>query len=270
VRLRRDTVLTIVFCVAACAIWAGLLNEPLPLLFVSIFTGKIAADNQNQQIWDWVLGGRVTDWLLVTVGILQFRVYRQQAAILRRQSETLPRLERAYLYVRVTEPGINIVENGIRCETIKFSIENLGNTPAQLTRIAFIVDTAKHGTIIKPIDPTAVGGRELTTGTVVARGMPHAESENLRAKLGFFTPKSIKILSGHQTAWLTGFVRYIDVFDQHRIEGFTLVFDTTFNVWVRRGDNRLYNYSRTENAKDIPKPGEPPDAAPDQETSPVA
>ena len=160
-------------------------------------------------------------------------------------------LERPIVFGGVSKPGLNIVSTGLERSHLELSIYNHGRTMARLRRIEWKVCLAEKETIPPPIDPSAIGGRELPPGTVCVSGDPYSESENLSFKWDMDTVE--KIASGELSVWVIGFVRYDDVFQHHLISGFTQVFDPIGSRFVRRG-SVVYNYERPERSKDIPSP----------------
>lgn len=158
-------------------------------------------------------------------------------------------LERPIVYGGVSEPGLAVEGSDLKRSQLELSIYNHGRTMARLRRIEWDVRLAPKGSIAPPINPAAVGGRELPPGTVCVSGDPFGESENLFAKWDMDTVG--KIASGELSVWIIGFVRYDDVFQRHHISGFTQVFDPIGGRFVRRG-SEVYNYERTERSKDIP------------------
>jgi hypothetical protein len=164
-------------------------------------------------------------------------------------------LERPFLYVNVSRPGIEIVVSpagAARVQTGVMTIDffNCGRTTANLTRIEYLVGTAPRGGIIPPIDPKTVGGREVPYGTISFSNDPYSEDVNLR--LGFWEERD-DIAALRLSVWVTGFARYRDIFGAYYITGFTQVFDPVGQRFVRRGNNR-YNYGRQEKAEEIPPP----------------
>jgi hypothetical protein len=160
-------------------------------------------------------------------------------------------LERPIVYGGVSKPGLAVDASGLQRSQLELSIYNHGRTIARLRRIEWDVRAALKGSIAPPIDPSKVGGRELTPGTVCVSGDPFGESENLFAKWDMDTVG--KIAAGELSVWVVGFVRYDDVFKRHHISGFTQVFDPLGGRFVRRGSD-VYNYERSERSKDIPPP----------------
>ncbi len=83
---------------------------------------KISYNYEYQQIGDWILSmGAVTDWLLVAVGILQWRVYRQTAVILREQTAILNRqsnISKWQTDIQVSAQRPNIFVKGIDIKKI--------------------------------------------------------------------------------------------------------------------------------------------------------
>ena len=160
-------------------------------------------------------------------------------------------LERPIVYGGVSRPGLTVEGSELKRSQLELSIYNHGRTMARLRRIEWDVRVAPKGSIAPPIDPSAVGGRELPPGTVCVSGDPFGESENLLAKWDMDTVG--KTASGYLSVWIVGFVRYDDVFQRHHISGFTQVFDPVGGRFARRGSD-IYNYGRTERSNDIPPP----------------
>jgi hypothetical protein len=181
---------------------------------------------------------------------------RDMRASIKVAERALTELERAFVYAQVTEPGLkpasasfkpgNTFERG----EFEISFLNYGRTPAELTRIEYLLKTAPHGCIVPRIDPKTVGGRELPVGAVCARDFVYAETENLRLS---FIDEEEDIAAGRQTVWVVGFIRYKDIFDAHYITGFCQALDLYNRRFVIRGDSG-YNYAYAEDPNQIPPP----------------
>jgi hypothetical protein len=197
----------------------------------------------------------------LTLGViaLQLRVYWRQANIMDTQTQILKKqqsitvgLERPYVYGLVSTPGLAIEPRPgrpqLRGSTLELSIYNYGKTPANLTRIEHRISVAQTGGIAPPIDPSVVGGRELPVGTIAVSEKPYIESENLML---CFLEESSDIVELKKSVWIVGFVRYSDIFGDHYITGFTLVFDPIGRRFTQRGSEQ-YNYARKEDPKTIP------------------
>lgn len=182
---------------------------------------------------------------------------RATAEIARR---ALTELERPFVYAVVTRVSIGISRIHSAGQTVvqlnlggfELSFFNFGRSPANLTRLEYEIRTAKRGGIADPIDPKTVGGRELPVGTVSAPDHPYSESTEL-AKVGDLRARSDAIATGDETIWVTGFVRYNDIFGSNYITGFNLAYDFVGEQFVARGDQK-YNYARTEKLEEIPEP----------------
>ena len=87
-------------------------------------------------------------------------------------------------------------------------------------------------------------------GTVSSHGCDYLEDENVRYR--FFSEEE-GIIEGEPSIWLTGFVRYADIFGGHYITGFNQAFDTFRGRFVARG-GQAYNYTRNEKPDEIPAP----------------
>jgi hypothetical protein len=163
----------------------------------------------------------------------------------------LEELERPFITAVVTDAGFrNVFGTGLDRGRFELTLRNVGRTPATLTRIEYNLVLARHGGIADPVNPSAIGGRELPVGTITAPDHPYSEGTNLR--LAFLEDED-DIVEGRQSVWLIGFARCTDIFSAHYIIGFTQVFDFQISRFVSRGDQR-YNYARRERPKKIPKP----------------
>ena len=166
----------------------------------------------------------------------------------------LTELERPFLYIEVSEPGMSFHDlsgaEGFTTGVLELSFFNYGRTPAHLTRIAYEIDTAPRGSIVPAIDARTVGGREVPYGTVSVAEGPYTERENLRLK---FWNEREEIERFEKSVWITGFARYRDIFGNHYITGFTQVFAFVGERFVRRGGEQ-YNYGRSEKAEEVPPP----------------
>lgn len=190
---------------------------------------------------------------------LQWVVMGVQTVFIGRSTRTTERalteLERPIVYGSVKNAGFAIagpLGNGndlVRSET-SVCIYNFGRTLARLRRIQWDIALSPSGSIVPPLNPSVVGGRELPVGTVCANGDPYTESLNTRL---LFFDEADQILRGGQSIWVTGFIRYDDIFGRHLISGFALVFDRIGGRFVRRGGGD-YNYEREEKGENIPPP----------------
>ena len=163
---------------------------------------------------------------------------------------SLTELERPYVYGAVTDPGLDASGVILKRSVFKLCIYNFGRTPANLTRLEYVLSSALHGSISSSIDPNVVGGRELPVGTIAANNDPFFETTNM---FPMFIEQSDDIMAHKQSVWVVGFVRYADIFGDHYITGFTHVFDPLGRSFVRRGGEK-YNYTRKEEPSKIPSP----------------
>jgi hypothetical protein len=220
-----------------------------------VSASEIAPDHEYQQIGEWILSSAVTDWLLVAVGILSWRVYSQQAVILRdqrdilrRQGETLPAVERANIIP--TAP----IATGMLPDsreslfvdlppipafmTIKFG--NFGKTPGI---IKIIRGEIILGDII-PREPIFTYSEPMVVHIVTRVGTQTAD-----IPIHFSRPlsetESVNFQRSKLPAHLFGYVQYTNIFDQVCTTGFCFrvyrIGDTT-EADLQGGDE--YNYQR--------------------------
>jgi hypothetical protein len=188
----------------------------------------------------------------VGVGVFQWLTYCRQARIMESQQNLTVDLQRPYVYGRVTKTGLtpttSFFGENLQRGILELCVDNIGTTPANLTRIEWGIFTAPTGDIPAPIDSASVGGRELPVGTIAVKGEPYFEQEKLALR---FIEEQKDIMEFKRSVWVIGFVRYSDIFGKNHISGFAHALDLIHERFVRRGGDR-YNYAREENASDIP------------------
>jgi hypothetical protein len=168
-------------------------------------------------------------------------------------SRALTELERPYVVVEVTEPGINVDMQGnfsFVGSQPRWEAFNFGRTPAILLDRLTNWFVEADGSMPYPIDPLKQRGPQFPVGCVTAADHPFGETHNYMADL----PRVQDILaSGAWQKWrifFAGYVRYGDFLGGVYVTGFCLMFDYLGRRFVRRGGD-AYNYTRTET-----KPGE--------------
>jgi hypothetical protein len=162
----------------------------------------------------------------------------------------LTELERPYVYVDVIDAtgesndGYPLAQQGI-VGIYRVEVHNFGRTPANLTRIAYDADLSPWDGIVPPVDPAKVGGAELPVGVVAVADRPYSETVG--------TDITVIQMDHNESCWVSGFVRYRDIFGKNHITGFARVFHPRSGKFSAVGGPD-HNYSRTENAEDIPTP----------------
>lgn len=174
------------------------------------------------------------------------------------QAETarmaLKDLERPIVYVRASYPSSLIPaptsENPLAIvRRININCSNYGRTPANITRIEYVVLQTESGQTPPYTDPLKIGGRELPVGVISANGDPYEEGENIIPDLDEIPKGGRNTISW----WVIGFVRYSDIFRGHYITGFCMVYDRIGRRFVIRGSDK-HNYAHAENPDKIPNP----------------
>jgi hypothetical protein len=210
------------------------------------------ADNGNDHSLEKGWSLYVVPGLTLLLLAAQVRIYWRQRELMAQQADIMQAgldMERPHVYGAVSKPGLKVIlGTGLERSALELCIYNFGRTPALLTRLEYTISMAQHGGIAPAIDPNIVGGRELPVGTVAVSRDPYFESTNLRIE--FFDVEDA-IVESKQSVWIVGFVRYADIFGNHYISGFGLVFDPIGGRFVRRGDEK-YNYARKEETSSIP------------------
>lgn len=227
---------------------------------------QVEANQQtNQEAYHWIREaiGSAAFWTAVFTGLLVWStwlLWRSTSQSVGIAERALTELERPFVYAQVTNVSINISrlqKSGtatvlMHLGRFELSLLNFGRSPANLTRLEYEIRPAIHGGIAPVIDPKIVGGRELPVGTVSAPDHPFTESTEL-AKVPSLQGRDATLATGVESIWVTGFVRYRDIFGVNYITGFNLVFDLIGKQFVVRGDQK-YNYARTEKPEEIPEP----------------
>jgi hypothetical protein len=170
---------------------------------------------------------------------------RQSADIARR---ALTVLERPYIVVDVTEPGIQVDASGqfsFVGPQPRWEAFNHGRSPALLIDRLTVWLVEADGTLPYAIDPVKQRGPRFPEGCVVTPMRSFSETHNYMADL----PKYQEMLD--PDAWqkwriyFTGYVRYADLLGGIYVNGFCLMFDHLGRRFVRIGPE-THNYTRTE------------------------
>ena len=218
--------------VAGPSVWQRLISPHESLIVLSSFLGLAIL-------------------LLAGSTVLLWRMTRRSVHI---AEQALIELERPFLHIAVTKPGLLITPGRSALSSsgrgvFEISVFNLGRTPATLTHLEYNLVLVDRGSIADPIDPQRIGGCELPAGTISALNHPYIANTEMRRLFD----KEAQIRDGSLSVWLLGFVRYHDIFGNHYISGFAKIFDRTGKSFVARGDGE-YNYTRNEMLNEIPVP----------------
>jgi hypothetical protein len=207
------------------------------------------------------IGLGVSTVLLWRAGEKQIRLSAEAAAAQSRDMQAsiqaVITAERPYLALKITEPGVQVGEQGqIRFagQRLRFKFVNHGNTPGLLDEVKEVC-RVMEGLLDAPppLDPMRDRGIMVPIGTVSARDAPYVAAINLLANLedGGTTLMLKDGAWNERRMFFQGFVRYRDAFGTHYINGFLACFSPEGKTWVLRGGDE-YNYSRTERPEDIP------------------
>lgn len=136
---------------------------------------------------------------------------RQSAEVAR---QSLTELERPYVVVEVTEPGIDVDAEGnfsFARSQPRWEALNFGRTPAILLDRLTRWFVERDGTMPYPIDPIKQRGQQFPVGCIAAADHAFGETHNYMADL----PRVEEILTpGAWRTWrifFVGYVRYIPV-----------------------------------------------------------
>jgi hypothetical protein len=181
---------------------------------------------------------------------------RDGAAAASEQAKALVVAERPYIFLKITDPGVGVADNGemnFVGKKLKFKFVNYGKTPALIDEVkeAYrVVEGIVDGP--PPLDPMKDRGRLVPIGTVSVADAPHVASTNLFDKIE--DAGAVKMMkrgaAKERRICFYGFVRYHDAFGNHYINGFLAIFNPA-GTWLLRGGDE-YNYSHTERPEDIP------------------
>jgi hypothetical protein len=169
----------------------------------------------------------------------------QSADIARR---ALTELERPYIAVEVTDPGIQVDMTGkfsFLPSQPRWEAINYGRSPAILIDRITNWKVEADGTLPYPVKPDKAKGNPFPQGCLVDRGRPYNEIHNYLADLSSY---DIMLDADAWKKWriyFHGFVRYRDILGGVYVNGFCLMFDHRGQRYVRIGP-ATHNYTLTE------------------------
>lgn len=186
-----------------------------------------------------------TVWLVITT--------RRSVIVAER---SLTELERPFVYMEVVKSGMSWDDPDPSKATfgdIVFRLVNHGRTPAQLIHMTRRVVTTKFDqtapigqwvVLPAPVDPTKEADFHFPVGAVI----PHAGHREFAYPFpAVFSDinEFIEVTKGQRGAFLTGYVRYLDIFGSYHITGFCSLLDVSIGELVLAGGQQ-YNYTRAE------------------------
>ncbi|MGQ3354433.1 MAG: hypothetical protein ACT6XY_03835 [Phreatobacter sp.] len=172
----------------------------------------------------------------------------------RSQVATLINAERPFLYLKIDEPGIELLEDGqleIERSRIRYRICNAGKTPAFLYEVCEKFEVLDGSEPVVALNPYEDRGRLLPIGTVVNASEPYKVAANLIKEGKGFEMLTVWPAFTGKRVLFKGFVRYDDAFGRHYIYGFQASFSPPHRAWAFRGGEE-HNYSREETVDEIP------------------
>jgi hypothetical protein len=170
---------------------------------------------------------------------------RQSAEVARR---ALTELERPYVVVEVTEPGIVVDAEGnfsLARSQPRWEALNFGRTPAILLDRLTVWLVEADDSMPYPIDPISQRGPQFAEGCVAAADHPFGETHNYLADLARIEDVLAPGAWKKCRIFFAGYVRYSDLLGGVYVTGFCLRFDYLGRRFVRIGGD-AYNYTRTE------------------------
>jgi hypothetical protein len=204
----------------------------------------------------------VLTWRLIKVGSYQHRALVRSNISARRSANAardaanaavksanvseraLVELERPYVAVQFTKPGLHAYEDGqMRHDGhFRLNVVNYGRTPAILTELLDTYPTEAGTALPYPLGEP-LKGPELPAGTFSAKDGPFEISKNSMEVYDdrVFQPQSFKRFG----FWTVGFVRYADIFGNVFVLGYCGKFDPLANRFVLFGGDGL-NFTRQE------------------------
>jgi hypothetical protein len=144
--------------------------------------------DKNSSVEWWSIGVSLA---VLVVASLQLLTYRRQAKLMAERANIMKSsvdLQRPIVYGKISKPGWSVSPHGgLLRGILELSIDNIGATPANLTRIEWGVFVAPHGEIAPAIDPVIAGGRELPIGPL--RSKENHSSRLKRSRCASWTQK---------------------------------------------------------------------------------
>jgi hypothetical protein len=213
-----------------------------------------AADYAYWQLYISGIGLLIVAASLWFAGIGAFSA-RDAAKIAGDQAAAAAKSERPYVFLEITEPGLEfLLADGrtIPKDRLKFQFVNHGRTPALLEEFHELYPVVE-GTIDAPpsIDPMKDRGRMLPVGTVSSSEKPYLLKTNLMTQSPLIGEMNEGASYMKRRLFFQGYVRYSDTFGNHYITGFMAIYSPHHGEWALRGDEK-HNYSHQENPKDVP------------------
>lgn len=215
----------------------------------------------------------VTGWLVnATIGLRQetatlatfakqqaedmkasIEVAREAASAAKLNAEAAISTERPNIGFRITHSG-GTAPKGAQpynfSEAFQFQLFNYGRTPATLLELRRDWKEIRNSTEMPPpLDPMVDRGEIFEAHIVITTDQPHSDGMKLRkvfpkATEPGVTPQNCRL-------WFLAFARYVDVFGNHYICGYTAYLKPGGNRWKVHGGSK-YNYLRRERTEDIP------------------
>jgi len=189
-------------------------------------------NNQKDKVppdW-WVVGA---NWVLVGIVLLQAIILAFQCFIMKRQSESLPRIERAYLSVIVEMDPISATTHyaGDMNFSAKVIVNNDGKTPATITKIAATIEMRKA----IPKIYSAIEEIEIVDNSIpVGKGL--LENVQVFSDIRIENNRII-ILGGKTILYCYGRIEYEDIFN-----------NSQYTLFCWQYSHKFYGAVRTKNA----------------------
>ena len=189
---------------------------------------------------------RVTDSLLVVFNFLLFvgtmLLWWSTRRSVNIAERALIELERCFVTVEVTEPGIEGVSSGrfsVAGKRLEYRCLNYGRSAVHITEIYRTFPIIEGADLPEPVQHDFEQSRHLPAGVIAARDFPYIEREK---PMTIFDSRIYEEGSVEKyRVFFLGYVTYLDVFGDLYVNGFCFVFDPYGDRFVRIGDGR-YNY----------------------------
>jgi hypothetical protein len=215
--------------------------------------------------WTKVLGALTI--VLATISAIEVLYLIQNAGMTREQIRLARRsmieADRPIIFGYLRTPpiplGTGIVSNEdgmkwLRDNGLTAVFENFGGKVGMIWRACFVIEARAVDDPISPPHPGANGGWLYPPGSISVPGRPFSERIDITEVMA---DNWIEIYIGKKTLWISGLVRYYDIFDEYYVDGFTVFFNSDSGTYQKWG-GADYNYSRPEDKKAVPPARERP------------